>query len=207
MHLTYIPGACSLAVHAALKKAGATFEVTAFDFKTGKLTDGRELSAVSEKGYVPVLSFGDGEVLSETSAILMSLDELYPEAKLLPSEAASRRAARQWLIFIATELHKGFAPLFSPELPAIVEQDIREKLAKRFDYIASELSGRDFLMGSSAYAPDFYLAVMLLWASMKDISIEHWPSLQAYKERILQHEAVNAAMKVEGLIPSEAADA
>ena len=205
MKLIYIPGACSLAVHIALKAIDVPVELIGFDPATRKLADGRDLSAVTRKPYVPALILPDGEVLSETSAILLSLDELYPKANLLPKDSAKRRAGREWLIYISTELHKTFAPLFSPDLPEAQRLALRERIATRFDFVAGELQKNAFLLGDTFHVSDMYLFVMLLWASVQNISLEHWPSLVAFQARVSERAPVIAAMTAEGLIEANVA--
>ena len=207
MKLIYIPGACSLAVHIALEKIGGPLELNAFDPATRKLSDGTDLSSISSKPYVPALVLSDGEVLTETSAILMSLDELYPAAELLPLDGAAKRRVREWLLYISTELHKTFAPLFGPELPLDQTNEIREKIALRFDYIAAQLSHSDYLIGEQPYVCDAYLFVMLLWANAKEISLDHWPSLASFQQRMSDLKDVKSAMVAEGLIPAAEAAA
>ncbi len=204
MKLVYIPGACSLAINIALSHAEQAVELIAYDPATKATADGQQLSAVTAKPYVPTLLLDDGEVLNETSAILMSLDEMFPNAGLLPQGARARREAREWLVFISTELHKTFAPLFAPTTPAEQIEACRTRIADRLDFVASALEGREFLVDDTFSAPDMYLFVMTLWANVQSISLDHWPSLAAFQERAQALPAVIAAMQSEGLLEVDA---
>jgi glutathione S-transferase len=55
------------------------------------LADGAAIRALNPLGRVPILILDDGEVLTESSAILDHLDELAGEAALTPRSGAERR--------------------------------------------------------------------------------------------------------------------
>ena len=208
MRLIHIPGACSLAVHIALNKVGVKFDLGAYDPSTGQVDGDERLSSITAKPYVPTLILRDGEILNETAAILMSLDEMYPKAELLPKDAIARRKAREWLVYISSELHKTFAPLFSPATSADQIEAIRARIAARFDYIENALADDGaFLLGDEVFAPDMYLFVMTLWAGVQNISLDHWPALSAYQRNVAASEPVAQALTREGLPQPGARDA
>ena len=64
---------------------------------------------------MPALGLDDGEVLTENAVILQYLAERARRRISRFQRAASRRYHfLEWLNFIATELHKGFGPLWNP---------------------------------------------------------------------------------------------
>ncbi len=208
MKLIYIPGACSLAIHIALKKIGKPVELGHYDPSTGNVDGETPLSSLTDKPYVPTLIMPDGEVMNETAAILMSLDEMFPKAQLLPSDPMDRRVAREWLVYISSEMHKTFAPLFAPNTPEGQVIAIRERLAARFDFIANALEEKGpFLLGAAPYAPDMYLFVMTLWAGVQNISLEHWPSIVRYQSNVSSVGFVASALDAEGLLRPDMQDA
>ena len=200
MKLIYIPGACSLAIHIAMKKIGIPFELGKYDPSTGKVDGETPLSSLTDKPYVPTLILKNGEVMNETAAMLMSLDEMYPKAKLMPTDTVERRAAREWLVYISSEMHKTFAPLFAPSIPEDQANAIRERLAARFDHVAKELKASGpYLLGDTPYAPDMYLFVMTLWANVQNISLDHWPSVAQFQLDVGTDEIIASALEAEGL--------
>ena len=55
---------------------------------------------------VPALFIDSGPVITESVAILLTLDERHPEAGLLPPKGSIRRAqCLPWLLFAATEIY------------------------------------------------------------------------------------------------------
>lgn len=83
MKLYSAPGSCSSASHIALLEAGADFELIKLDLQGDrKLPDGRHLTAINPKGYVPVLELDDGALLTENTVILQYIADQYPDARL-----------------------------------------------------------------------------------------------------------------------------
>jgi glutathione S-transferase len=88
----------------ALKVAGIPFEETVIPIYRPESK--AKLLARSPAGKVPILQ--DGAItLWESLAILEYVAEKFPDAVLLPGDAAARAHART----IASEMHAGFAPL------------------------------------------------------------------------------------------------
>jgi hypothetical protein len=60
MKLYFAPGACSLAVHIALREVGANFDAVAVDLAKSVMSDGSNHRSISPRGYVPLLQLDDG---------------------------------------------------------------------------------------------------------------------------------------------------
>lgn len=202
MKLYYTPGACSLAAHITLREAGHDFDLVRVDLATGQTEHGETFAAINPKGYVPALALEDGQLLTENQVILQYLADRKPESGLMPAFGSLERyRLLEWLAFIATELHKGFGPLWNSDLPEIVHQLAKNRLAQRFDYVEKALSGRDWLWGERFSIADAYLFTLLGWADYHHIDLSPWPLLKAYQQRVAGRPAVQAALKAEGLIP------
>ena len=61
--------------------------------------------ALNPQGLVPALELDDGQVLTQSLAIVEYLDETYREPPLLPSEPAARARVRAIALQIACEIH------------------------------------------------------------------------------------------------------
>ena len=108
MKLYYSPGACSMASHIVLNEYGFDHQAEPVDLKEHKTKSGEDFYKINSKGYIPALVMDNGKVLTEGVAILLYLAE-----KKTPIASIEERAKLvEWLVFIATELHKGFSPLF-----------------------------------------------------------------------------------------------
>lgn len=201
LQLYYTPGACSLASHIALRETGLEFGLIRVDLATGKTEQGEDFRAINAKGYVPALRLEDGQLLTENQVILQYLADRQPESGLAPAAGAlPRYRLMEWLAFIATELHKGFGPLWNPATPEATRQDTLTRLAKRFDFVEAALNQRQSLTDADFSIADAYLFTVLGWAPLHHIDLSPWPALQAFQQRIASRPAVRAALKAEGLV-------
>ena len=143
MKLYYAPGACSLAPHITAREAGLALDLEKVDLKTHRTETGADYRQVNPKGYVPALQLEDGALLTENAAVLQYLGDQAPEAGLLPRPGAfDRYRVVEWLTFVSTELHKGFGPLFNPQLPEAAREQTIAKLKDRLGYLDGRLAGR-----------------------------------------------------------------
>lgn len=193
MKLYYSPGACSLADHIALHEAGLKFDHEKVDLKAKTTESGGDFTEINPKGYVPALEVADGVVLTENIAILGWIAD--QKASLAPAGDMGRYWLLEMLAFISTEIHKSFKPFFSG---ASDDENAKAKAAieKRFGQIADMMEG-DYLFGDSVSVADAYLFVMLLWAKKNAIDLPD--DLAAFHERMMARDAVQTAMKHEGL--------
>jgi len=206
MKLYYSPGACSQAVHIALHEAGLDHNSEAVDLRAKRTETGADYWAINPKGSVPALDFGNGEILTENAAILQYLADLSGDPALLPPVGELRRyRVLEWLNFIATELHKGFGPLWNPNASVDAKQAARDLLAKKFDYAEQKLGAGPFLMGEQLTIADPYLFVMLGWTGLHGIDLDRWPGLVAFTERMRNRPAVDIVLRAEGLVEEEVA--
>jgi glutathione S-transferase len=200
MKLYYAPGVCSQAPHILLREAGLEFTLEKVDTKTKKTETGADFLAINPNGYVPVLEIEPGLVLTEGPAIMQYIADRKPEAKLAPANGTlARYQLQSWLNFITSEIHKGFSPLFKPNLSDEAKGIFREQLGKRFDYLEQRLSKQDYILESGFSAADAYLFVTTGWSGFVGIDLAKWPAISAFRKRIGERPAVKAALEAEGL--------
>jgi glutathione S-transferase len=199
MKLYYAPGACSMAPHIVLREANVAFDLVKADIRAKKLEDGSSYLAINPKGAVPALQLEDGTVLTENAAILQYVGDLAPESGLFPRLGDFRRyRVLEWLNYVATELHKGFGPLWNPSSPDDVKEATRGLLGKKFDYVQERLGKGPYLLGDTFTLPDAYLFVVLNWTRIHDIDLSRWPGLTAYQQRVAQRPRVAETLGAEG---------
>lgn len=200
MKLYYAPGVCSQAPHIVLREAGFNFTLEKVDLSTKKTESGTDYLTINPNGYVPALEIEPGLVLTEGPAISQYLADKKPEAKLAPANGTLERYQLQSMLnFITSELHKSYSPLFKPNLPAEVKTIYKELIGKRLDFIETRLAKQDYLMPSGFTIADAYLFAVSGWSGHVGIDLAKWPSLQAYRQRIAERPAVEAALVAEGL--------
>jgi len=200
MKLYFTPGACSLAPHIGLREAGCDFDLEQVDLATKKTKSGADYTKVNAKGYVPALQLDNGEVLTEAPVILQYIADQKPESGLVPKAGTMERYREQeWLNFVTSELHKGFGVLFNPKMPEDYRPMAIERIGTRLDFLAKQLNGKSFVMGDKFTAADAYLFTVLNWAPHLKVSLDKWPTIQAYVGRVAARPQVQAALKAEGL--------
>ncbi|HEX4895642.1 MAG TPA: glutathione transferase GstA [Solimonas sp.] len=194
MKLYYSPGACSLASHIVLNELGLPFTAVKVDTRKKLTQDGQDFWAINPKGYVPTLGLSDGGVLTEGPAILQYLADQKPEAQLAPANGTmARYRLQEWLGYLNSEVHKGFAPYFDPASTPEDKQRAGEKLGKKFDYLQQALEGRELLTGAQFTVADAYLYTLLGWTGYVGIDLGRWPGLKAYQARVAARPSVQQA--------------
>jgi glutathione S-transferase len=200
MKLYYAPGACSLAVHIALREIGAPFDGVAVDLATHTTADGASYFDISPRGYVPLLQLDDGSRHTEAASLLQYVADLDPKQALIgPAGSVRRLVVVEWLTFVSTELHKAFSPwLWHKETADSTRQAVKDKLATRFAELDALVARQDYLAGEYSVA-DAYAFTIINWANFLSLSLTPYPHLKAYLARVSQRPRVQEALRAEGL--------
>lgn len=200
MKLYYAPGACSLAPHIAIHELGLAVELVKVDLAKHTLSDGSDYRAINPKGYVPLLELDDGTRITEASVVLQYLADLKPGTLAPVFGTMARWQLMEWLAFVATEVHKGYGPLWNPATPPEVRERTVQALGNRFTHIAKTLGQQPYLTGNEFTVADAYLFVILNWSGLLQVDLSPWPALGAFQARVAARPAVQAALRAEGLV-------
>jgi maleylpyruvate isomerase len=102
---TFFRSSASYRVRIALNLKGLEYEQAAIHLRRG---GGEQLKpaykAINPQALVPALE-DNGQVYSQSLAIIEYLEERYPKPPLLPSDAADRAVVRSMALLIACEVH------------------------------------------------------------------------------------------------------
>jgi glutathione S-transferase len=200
MKLYYMPGACSLAPHIALREAGLPFDLERVG-RDKKTENGDDYLAINPKGAVPALQLDDGEVLTEAGVIQQYIADKAPAKKLVPVAGTPERyRLQEWLNYIASEVHKGIGQLFNPAMPEDYKTVVKKGLdARQLPFLEKALAGKDYLLGRFSVA-DGYLFTVLRWSDIHKIDFSGYPNITAFMKRMAARPTVHDAMKAEGLL-------
>lgn len=200
MKLYYIAQSCALASHIAASEAGIPVEAVEVDLATKKTAAGADFLAINPKGYAPALELDDGQVLTESAAILQYLADLKPQARLAPANGTLARVRLQEALnYIATEIHRGYGPLFNPATPSAIREERVANLRRRYALLEQQLASHGFLLGDEFSVADAYLFAITRWAEVVKLDLSDYPHLRAFQKSIGARPAVEAAMSAEGL--------
>jgi GST-like protein len=174
----------------ALAEGALAWTGTPFDFisvegfdSAGPARD--RLIAVNPLARIPTLIAPDGQILTESAAIVLHLADLNPDSGLAPpSGDPSRAAFLNRLIWFVSALYPTFTYRDYPERWA---PDAAEQLAERVDafrrtlwqQFEQEAGDGPFVLGDRPSALDLYVTVMSHWRPRRDWLAEHCPKLHA----------------------------
>lgn len=136
-------------------------------------------------GQVPVID-DNGTVLADSNAILVYLATKYDDGKWLPRDAVGAAQVQRWLSAAAGPLMFGPALLRARKL-FNKDVHIERALARTkdlFGVMEKALSATPFLCGSSPTIADLSLYSYTAHAPEGEISLEPYPAIRAWLERI-----------------------
>lgn len=192
-----------MVVHAALAWAGAPFRLTRVD-TDAKAHKAPEFLAMNPMGQIPTLILPDGTVISETSAMILLIDEAFPQAGILPPRGTSERAkALRWLMFLAAAVYPAELRASYPErytasadaaALAAVKQSGVEETDRELRMFADAIDG-PCLLGSTLTITDVYAQMLIDW---HDPGRALSPKFTPHYRAMMEHKAVAAAWKEHG---------
>ena len=207
LKLFYSPGACSLAAHAALEEAGASYEIQLVDLKSGQQRSSDYLK-VNPKGRVPALATERG-ILTESPAILVYIAQRFPQSNLAPLGDPFAFAEMQaFNVYLASTVHVAFAHVFRASryadgevAAAAMKAKAPEALDEAFAAIDARLSdGRPFVQGENYTLCDPYLMVFERWFTSGKLGHpERFTHVRSHRERVEARPAVRRVLAAEGL--------
>ena len=196
--LYWKPGSGSMVVEAALRLVGVAFDGVRIND-----TSDPAFLALNPAGKVPVLKMACGPLIAESAAILLSLDDMFPEARLLPPRGRSGHVkAVQWLIFMATNIYPACLRYYyperhtadpSPEAAEAVRQQAGRDMERDFAQLAAAVQG-PFLTGQTMTITDVYAAMLADWYD----PAKQVPEIGALVSRVLKSPAVAEAWRNHG---------
>ena len=163
-------GSGAFSAEAARAEAGAPYEFELISLERGEQKAPRFLS-LNPSGKIPALRLPEGEIVTESLAILLTLADHFPQSGLLPAQAApARAAAYRWLAFMASEIYP-FVEI--ADYPARFAQEgeaadaLREvaisRIRERLLLIERVLAG-PFLLPGGFSLLDIYAAMFSRWS-------------------------------------------
>ena len=193
LKLYFSPGACSFVPHVLLQLSGAAFEPTMVKLHKGEQY-GEAYKAINPRGQVPVL-VDDGKVITQIVAIILYLDQKFPEAKFLPTEPVARAKAIEVLAWMNNTVHPTFTHIFMPQkfsdqtdvqaaLKTFNTQVYKGLLSELESLVVNHLSPSGWLSGEVLGPLDAYSLTLTRWGSIAGIDPTTYPSLWAHVNRV-----------------------
>jgi len=187
-------GSGAFSAEAALVEAGAPyrFELVSLDKNEQKQP---AFLAINPSGKMPALRLPEGEIITESAAILLTLADHFPQARLLPPQASNDRAkAYRWLAFMAGEIYPIVEIVDYPERFVAVEAEAlrakaRERIRERILIIERMIQG-PFLLAHGFSILDIYAAMFTRWSLAPDWKLANLPKLMELADAVSQRPAI-----------------
>ena len=197
--LYYAPGACSMAPHIVLEESGEKYEPRRMDLSKGEQRS-EEYLKINPQGRVPALGLGNGEALSENTAILPYLGKRFG---LWPSDPIAEAKALSRIGFFAATVHVAHAHVGRPERyasdPALYP-NIQEMGRKTFHGYLKQIDGmlanRQWFFDKYSVV-DPYAFIFYVWGLRRELPVAELKNYTAFKDRMLDRPAVRRVLEDE----------
>ena len=203
MKLYFSPGTISIAVAIALNEAGVAYDTHRLDFSAGEQR-GDAYAAINPKGRVPALDV-DGEILTETGAILDYVATLAPA--LMPNDALAATRARSVMYYLASTMHVAHAHRMRgsrwadneaswADMAAKVPQTMTDCAA----FVEAECLTGPYVLGDTLCIADAYLFVVCNWLTGDGVDLAPFHKLRAFLAAMEARDSVKA-VRANGMLP------
>jgi len=190
------PGSGSGIVEAACAEIGVEYEVRDLDARNDEHR-GEAYAAINPQRKMPTLELEDGEIITESVAILITLDERHPEAGLLPAPGSKERAqALRWMAFMASEMYPLVEWTDYPERfadsgdgAAALRARAHDTLRQRWMILEGNVAGSPYCLASGFSATDLYITKFSVWLDAA-WRREHLPKIDTLTRAVLARPAL-----------------
>ncbi|MEO1077974.1 MAG: glutathione S-transferase family protein [Pseudomonadota bacterium] len=188
-------GSGAAMVELALAEIGVDYQFVNTRLGIGaKLAD--DYLAVNPTGKLPALTTPEGEICTESAAILITLAERHPVAGLLPRRRGKARAkATRWSLFVASEIYPMIEIVDYPErfVDQSGAQALKERalarIRSRWETVESVIEGEPWLASRGPTIADLAIANVSRWSTGKRWRKKHCPRIDAIAYALSQRES------------------
>jgi GST-like protein len=192
-------GSGAFSAEAVLAEAGAPYEFHVISLEKNEQRTA-EFLAINPSGKMPALRLPEGEVVTESAAILLTIADYFPNARLLPPQASAARAqAYRWLAFMAGEIYpmveiSDYPERFAPEgaEAEALRGKARERLRERLLIVERFVAGPWFLPSGFSIL-DIYASMFTRWRGSigrEWLAQRHIPALDAISVAVSTRSAI-----------------
>lgn len=182
-------------VRIALAMKGVQVEMVT----VGILGDGAEnrqadYLGINPQGLVPALQTDEGELLTQSLAIVEYLDERFPLPPLLPKDGAGRAFSRSIALAIASEIHALVPPRVAAHLARLPGMGATGVVAWNRHWIVEGLTAVEarlaarrtgpYVAGNTPTIADIVLFPQSINAERAGIELEQWPNIAEIVDRL-----------------------
>jgi glutathione S-transferase len=208
LKLYFAPGACSFVPHCLLQLSGTAYEPVMVKLHKGE-QNGDEYKAINPRGQVPVL-VDNGQVVTQIVAIILYLDQKFPDAKFLPTDAFARAKAIETLAWMNNTVHPTFTHIFMPQkfsdqpevhgaLKTYNTQTYKALLSELEALVQAALAKGAWLSGERLGPLDIYALTLTRWGSIAGIDPTSYPQLWSHIHQVAADPGIAVVIERERL--------
>ncbi len=198
-------GTGAFAVETALRLSGADFEGVQVDHKAGAHHEADYL-AINPAGQIPTLVLPDGQLMTESAAMVLHIADAFPDSGYWPSDPTERAVAFRWLVYASAQLYETDlrysypARYVSDESCAeAVRQAANAHVDKLWAILAEALSPGPYLFGDTFTLVDPYMAMLAAWHYDLPVLCAAQPRIQRLMEAVTNRPDVGEVWRKYGL--------
>ncbi|NIB41040.1 maleylacetoacetate isomerase [Pseudomaricurvus alkylphenolicus] len=196
---TYFRSSAAYRLRIALNLKGLDAQMTAVNLLKGEHRS-PEYLAINSQGLVPSFKTDDGEVLTQSPAILEWLEENHPQTPLLPVDSVERAKVRSWCYQIGCDIH----PICNLRVLKYVAGDLgggdegkkawlHHWMGLGFDALEAQLGEGPYCNGDQVTLADVYLIPQVFNALRFEVDMTPYPKIMAAYEACNQLDAFQKA--------------
>jgi maleylpyruvate isomerase len=198
---TYFRSSAAYRLRIALNLKGiATEQISIHLTKDGGKQHSPEYRAINPQRRVPSLVLDNGEVLTQSPAIIEYLDEIHPKPPFLPADPVERARVRAFAAAIGCDIHplNNLAPLqylrrvLKQEQPAI-DAWYHHWIIEGFTALETMIRPGPYCFGANVTLADIYLVPQMFNARRLNVPLDKFPNLVATEGACLKLAAFDRA--------------
>jgi maleylacetoacetate isomerase len=180
---------------------GVAYDTVSINLLSGQQREA-EYRAVNPQGLTPALDVGDGDILTQSLAILEWLEETRPDPPILPRSVRDRATVRAMAGIVACDIH----PLNNTRVgrklhqlgiaqEVILKDWIQPWIREGFDALEPMVArhGGRFAFGDLPTIADCCLVPQVYSANRYEVDLAPYPAIRGVAERAAEHPAFQAA--------------
>jgi len=185
---SYFRSSSSYRVRIALNLKKINYQVEVVDLLKGEETE-KNFLAKNPQGLVPALLLSDGDVLTQSTAIIEYLDATYPEPRLISQVNTIAAKQRAMTAVIASEIQ----PLNNLKVLQYLRNNLsvdksaeqewyQHWVSQSFDVLEKQVEAVDYAMGDEVSIVDVFLIPQIFNAIRFNVRLDRYPKLMRIYE-------------------------
>jgi GST-like protein len=161
--------------------------------EAGDVSD-EEMARINPMQQVPAVVLPNGELMTESAAILIHLADSHPAARLSPATDDPKRPAfLRWMIFVSAQI---YGQVWARDDPgrlaadeahkAVILARTAERMAHCWRIMDAQVSPGRYILGGDLSALDLYVTVVSCWGPRRPRFYQEAPKLTEVVRRVDQ---------------------